>query len=450
MIWLKEGAQVVVKLGPFVDDTDGKTAETALTLANTDVRLSKNGGNFAASAEVNAGYTHDELGYYDVTLTSTDLTTLGSLIAAVHQAGSLPVRQEFMVVASETYDALVSGPTNYLPVNVVQISADSTAADNCELFFDGTGYDAANSTIGTCTAVTNEVTADAVKISGDTTAADNCELFFDGTGYAAANSTVGTVTLVGTTTDVTNAVTITANQDVNVAQISGDSAAADNLEAMLDGTGGTTLTTAITGNITGSLSGSVGSVGGNVDGSVGSVVTTVTANVTQISGDSAAANNLEAMLDGTGGVTLTTDITGDVTGNLSGSVGSVTGAVGSVTADVTISSGTGAGQLNISSGVVDANIEQINNSSFAAALMSNSALCIISSAVNDGSATTTSFVTDLTETTDDHYKGRIITFRTGDLYGQSSDITAYNGTTKAITCTALTDAPADNDAFVIT
>lgn len=444
MIWLKEGTQVVVKLGPFIDDTDGKTAETGLTLANTDVRLSKNGGNFAASAEVNAGYTHDELGYYDVTLTSTDLTTLGSLIACVHQAGSLPIRQEFMVVASEVYDALVSGPTNYLPVNAVQISSDTTAADNCELFFDGTGYDAANSTIGTCTAVTNEVTADAVKISGDATAANNAELFFDGTGYDAANSTVGNVTLVATTTDVTNAVTITANQDVNVAQISGDSVAADNLEAMLDGTGGTTLTTditgALTGNITGNLSGSVGSVtgnvGGNVAGSVDSVTNAVTitanqdVNVAQISGDSVAADNLEAMLDGTGGTTLTTDITGNITGDITGTLATVT--------DVT--------------NMVTANMIQISGDATAANNLEEGATAIVVSAVNDpgGAATTSVFITDLTEATNDHYKGRIITFTTGNLLGQSSDITAYNGTTKAITCTALTDTPADNDEFVIT
>lgn len=59
---------------------------------------------------------------------------------------------------------------------------------------------------------------------------------------------------------------------------------------------------------------------------------TINANVTQISGDSTAADNLEAALDGTGGVTITAALTGNITGNLSGSVGSVTGAVGSVTA----------------------------------------------------------------------------------------------------------------------
>lgn len=48
---------------------------------------------------------------------------------------------------------------------------------------------------------------------------------------------------------------------------------------------------------------------------IGSGVPSV--NVTQISGDSTAANNLEALLDGTGGVTLS--------GSLSGSVGSISG-----------------------------------------------------------------------------------------------------------------------------
>ena len=40
------------------------------------------------------------------------------------------------------------------------------------------------------------IKADALRISGDATAADNVELFFDGTGYDATNSTVGAVTLV--------------------------------------------------------------------------------------------------------------------------------------------------------------------------------------------------------------------------------------------------------------
>lgn len=51
------------------------------------------------------------------------------------------------------------------------------------------------------------------------------------------------------------------------------------------------------------------------------------ANTGAISGDATAADNLEAALDGTGGVTITAGLTGNVAGNLSGSVGSVTNGV---------------------------------------------------------------------------------------------------------------------------
>ena len=47
MIWLKQSTAVTIKFGPFVDDSDGKTAETALSIAQADIRLSKNGGDVA-------------------------------------------------------------------------------------------------------------------------------------------------------------------------------------------------------------------------------------------------------------------------------------------------------------------------------------------------------------------------------------------------------------------
>lgn len=74
---------------------------------------------------------------------------------------------------------------------------------------------------------------------------------------------------------------------------------------------------------------------------------------------------------------------------------------------------------------------------------------IVSTAVNDASASTTSFITDLTEATDSHYVGRIVIFTTGALKDQATDITAYTGATKTLTVTALTEAPANNDEFII-
>lgn len=47
-------------------------------------------------------------------------------------------------------------------------------------------FDAANDAVANVTDVTNQVIADMTAISGDTTAADNLELMYDGTGYEAA------------------------------------------------------------------------------------------------------------------------------------------------------------------------------------------------------------------------------------------------------------------------
>lgn len=52
--------------------------------------------------------------------------------------------------------------------------------------------------------------ADMLRISGDLTAADNLEAWFDGTGYAAANSTIGTCT---TNTDMISSATVNAACD---------------------------------------------------------------------------------------------------------------------------------------------------------------------------------------------------------------------------------------------
>ena len=70
MTIVKQSTAITVKLGPFLDDTDGKTAEAALTLQKADVRLSKNGGDMAAATAdqgaADAGAPYDELGYYDL------------------------------------------------------------------------------------------------------------------------------------------------------------------------------------------------------------------------------------------------------------------------------------------------------------------------------------------------------------------------------------------------
>lgn len=105
MLFLRQStASQAVIIGPFVDSTDGVTAETALTIANTDIRLSANGGNIAAKNT--GGGTHDENGYYTITLDATDTATVGTLQLHVNETGALPVYHEFMVLEETVYDAL--------------------------------------------------------------------------------------------------------------------------------------------------------------------------------------------------------------------------------------------------------------------------------------------------------------------------------------------------------
>lgn len=46
MLYLEQSTAVTVKIGPFVDETDGFSAEDGLTISQADIRLSKNGGYF--------------------------------------------------------------------------------------------------------------------------------------------------------------------------------------------------------------------------------------------------------------------------------------------------------------------------------------------------------------------------------------------------------------------
>lgn len=105
--WLKQSTAVDIALGPFVDSTDGFTAETALTLSQADIRLKKNAGAWAQKNDATSA-THEEAGWYECELDATDTNTLGILIVAVNETGALPVWREFMVVPANVYDSLVS------------------------------------------------------------------------------------------------------------------------------------------------------------------------------------------------------------------------------------------------------------------------------------------------------------------------------------------------------
>lgn len=118
-IYLKQStASQEVLLGPFVDSTDGNTAETGLTIANTDIKLHKTGATTLASKN-SGGATHISNGNYYAVLDATDTDTLGPLAIVVQVAGALAVRHQAVVLAANIYDSLIGGG-DLLDVSVTQ------------------------------------------------------------------------------------------------------------------------------------------------------------------------------------------------------------------------------------------------------------------------------------------------------------------------------------------
>ena len=132
---LRANTAVDVLIGPFVDDADGDTPATGLTL---DVELSKNGQ--ALTDSESGAPTHDAAGtvdgYYNCILGTTDTNTEGQLVLVVHHADALPIRHEYMVMAEAAYDSMfVAKDAGFMDVNVKTIGrtdTQETEADNLE------------------------------------------------------------------------------------------------------------------------------------------------------------------------------------------------------------------------------------------------------------------------------------------------------------------------------
>jgi len=77
-------------------------------------------------------------------------------------------------------------------------------------------------------------------------------------------------------------------------------------------------------------------------------------------------------------------------------------------------------------------------------------IIVAEASVNDSNASTTQFITNLTNSTDDFYNDNVLVFTSGNNAGQVRRITDYDGTLKKITVDpALAEAPANNDTFSI-
>ncbi len=205
---LKQSTQVIVRVGPFVDVGDGFTPQTDIGLAGNEAELLKN-----ASVEVDiSGRTFTAVtncrGWYDLTLTTGDTDTVGLLTVVVQDdSDCLPVFRDFQVIEEEVYaDVFAASAVGYLKPTTAGRDLDVTANGEAGLDLDNTvgtlaaaqfaadfltsakiadnalaNEHFANGAL-TSTEITSAGGCDMTAISGDTVAADNLEAQYDGDG----------------------------------------------------------------------------------------------------------------------------------------------------------------------------------------------------------------------------------------------------------------------------
>lgn len=157
----QSAASQEIPLGYFLDSTDGNTEETALTIANTDIKLWKNGAVVLANKNA-GGATHISNGIYYAVLDATDTDTSGPLVIFVHVTGALAIRLECVVYPANVFDSLFS--TDKLQVDLVSLGDDAQSLTDLKDFADA-GYDPATNKVqgvvlvDTVTTVTGGATA---------------------------------------------------------------------------------------------------------------------------------------------------------------------------------------------------------------------------------------------------------------------------------------------------
>lgn len=263
-------------VGPVLD-ADG-VAVTDCVVA--DFKLKKTSGNFAA-LNGSATLTHVSAGIYDLVLTTSDTDTVGTNCVAIDDTVNACPITRFQVIEEAVYDALYAasalGYVANAPVNVAQISGDSTAADNAESFFDGTGYAGTNNVIptvtttGTATNVTtvNGLAANVITATSIASDAITAAKIADGA-IDAATFAAGAINAAAIASDAITDVKVAS--DVTIASVTG-----------------------AVGSVTGAVGSVTGNVGGNVTGSVGSVAT---GGISSASFAAGAINNAAMSIDG--------------------------------------------------------------------------------------------------------------------------------------------------------
>jgi len=147
--WLKQSTSVSVVIGPIWATADGALkADLAYNASGINCDIYKNGtkADVTLANSAGDGYFRAASGeaLYLLTLSTGHTDTLGRLEISLSATGYYMKPRSYMVVPANVWDSMFGA--DYLKTEVVEISGDSTAADNLEADYDGTGYAKTNST----------------------------------------------------------------------------------------------------------------------------------------------------------------------------------------------------------------------------------------------------------------------------------------------------------------
>lgn len=103
----------------------------------------------------------------------------------------------------------------------------------------------------------------------------------------------------------------------------------------------------------------------------------------------------------------------------------------------------------LNGGRMDSDLGALVGSTTAAARLQQGAIAVETGAAAAGTLSTTQMTTNLTETTNDHYNGRMLIWTSGVLLRQATEVTDYDGASKMLTYVAITEAPTAADTFIL-
>jgi hypothetical protein len=147
MRFLRQNTATRITVGPFLDVTDAKTPEIALTVTGCLLTFVVDSAGVPtlvidAAPTASAGdndmvhISSDAAGYYDLELTAAQTNYVGRASLCINDDDvHLPVFHEFMLVPANVYDSFFG--TDTLWVDVQEINSNSVTGDGNATPWDG-------------------------------------------------------------------------------------------------------------------------------------------------------------------------------------------------------------------------------------------------------------------------------------------------------------------------